>query len=200
MLGACTHAVQRRVRCCVLTSWGHRIVSHWSARVGLQEAVAASGVTNDVELELLLARLESLMDRRPFLVNDVLLRQNPNNVLEWQKRVKLHGDNAEQVVATYTKAVTTIDPRRAVGSLPQLWSEFAHFYADGDDLESARAVYERAVKVAFKNVDDLAQVWCDYAEMEIGAAYGVLACSPPPCARFFFFWGDPLVISSAPLS
>jgi pre-mRNA-splicing factor SYF1 len=37
------------------------------------------------------------MDRRPFLVNDVLLRQNPNNVLEWQQRVTLWGDNKEKV-------------------------------------------------------------------------------------------------------
>ena len=29
------------------------------------------------------------MDRRPLLLNSVLLRQNPHNVPEWQKRVDL---------------------------------------------------------------------------------------------------------------
>jgi pre-mRNA-splicing factor SYF1 len=43
-----------------------------------------------LELDLRLARLEHLMDRRPFLVNDVHLRQNPHNVVEWIKRVDLH--------------------------------------------------------------------------------------------------------------
>ncbi|CAJ0765035.1 6649_t:CDS:2, partial [Entrophospora sp. SA101] len=33
---------------------------------------------------------------QPFLVNDVLLRQNPNNVHEWEKRVSLWKDNKEQ--------------------------------------------------------------------------------------------------------
>jgi pre-mRNA-splicing factor SYF1 len=44
---------------------------------------------DDLELEMRLARLEYLMDRRPILLNSVLLRQNPHNVQEWLKRVKL---------------------------------------------------------------------------------------------------------------
>ena len=44
---------------------------------------------DDLELEMRLARLEYLMDRRPLLLNRVLLRQNPHNVQEWLKRVKL---------------------------------------------------------------------------------------------------------------
>ena len=41
--------------------------------------------------------LEDLMDRRPFLLNDVLLRRNPNDVQEWEKRVALWGKNDEKV-------------------------------------------------------------------------------------------------------
>ena len=40
---------------------------------------------------------EELADRRPFLHNDVLLRRNPNDVQEWEKRVALWGDDDEQV-------------------------------------------------------------------------------------------------------
>jgi pre-mRNA-splicing factor SYF1 len=43
----------------------------------------------DFDLDSRMLRFEQLMDRRPFLVNDVLLRQNPNNVIEWEKRVGL---------------------------------------------------------------------------------------------------------------
>lgn len=42
---------------------------------------------------------EDLMDRRPFLLNDVLLRRNPNDVQEWEKRVALWGKNDEKVRA-----------------------------------------------------------------------------------------------------
>lgn len=53
--------------------------------------------TDDLELELRLARLESLMERRPLLLNSVLLRQNPHNVNEWHKRVKLHEGKPREV-------------------------------------------------------------------------------------------------------
>jgi pre-mRNA-splicing factor SYF1 len=44
---------------------------------------------DEVEVELLMARFEDLMERRPLLLNSVLLRQNPHNVSEWHRRVAL---------------------------------------------------------------------------------------------------------------
>ncbi|KAG1225727.1 hypothetical protein G6F68_019867 [Rhizopus microsporus] len=76
----------------------------------------------DLDLDLRLLRFEHLMDRRPFLVNDVLLRQNPNNVLEWQQRALLWGNNKEKVVETYTQAVQIIHPKKAHGKLQDLWA------------------------------------------------------------------------------
>ena len=52
---------------------------------------------DDLELEMRLARLEYLMDRRPLLLNRVLLRQNPHNVQEWLKRVKLYEEKPKDV-------------------------------------------------------------------------------------------------------
>lgn len=49
------------------------------------------------ELDVKMKEFEELMDRRPFLVNDVLLRRNPNDVQEWEKRVALWGYNDEKV-------------------------------------------------------------------------------------------------------
>ncbi|CAI2186189.1 3390_t:CDS:10, partial [Funneliformis geosporum] len=121
----------------------------------------------DLELDLRLMRFEQLMDRRPFLVNDVLLRQNPNNVHEWEKRVALWKDNHTKVVETYTKAMRTIDPKKATGKFHGLWVNFAKFYEQGGDVENARTIFEKAIHVDFKNVNDLAALWCEYAEMEL---------------------------------
>lgn len=52
---------------------------------------------DDIDLELRLARFEQLIARRPLLLNSVLLRQNPHNVHEWHKRVKLYDGNPRQV-------------------------------------------------------------------------------------------------------
>ncbi|KKY18689.1 putative pre-mrna-splicing factor syf1 [Phaeomoniella chlamydospora] len=123
--------------------------------------------TADFDLDLRMMRFEHLMDRRPFLVNDVLLRQNPHNVAEWEKRVGLWGDNKVEIVNTYTSAIAAIHPKKAVGKFHELWVNYAKFYEQGGDLENARIIMEKAVKVPYKSVAELAEMWCEWAEMEL---------------------------------
>lgn len=132
-------------------------------------------------VELLIARLEYLTNRRPMLLSDVWLRQNPHNVHEWHKRARMfkHAKDAPNVVDTYTKAVQTVDPWRATNGRPHtLWLAFARYYEDAKDLASARKVLNKAVSEpeSFKSSEDLAAVWCEYAEME-------LRCNTPEAAR-----------------
>ena len=119
---------------------------------------------------------EQLMERRPFLVNDVLLRRNPDDVQEWEKRVLLFGDDDEKIIETYKRAIDTINPRKATANHHQLFLNFAKFYEEGGsnpegdtegDLDSARQIFEKAVTIPFRRVDELAEVWCEYAEMEV---------------------------------
>ena len=139
----------------------------------LMDAAAArsdKGKTNedaDFDLDIRMMRFEQLMDRRPFLVNDVLLRQNLNNVVEWEKRIALWGDNKQEIVQTYTDAIAAVQPRKAVGKFHELWTNYARFYEDGGDLRNARVIMEKAVKVPFKSVAELAEMWCEWAEMEL---------------------------------
>ncbi|KXX83254.1 Pre-mRNA-splicing factor syf1 [Madurella mycetomatis] len=131
---------------------------------------AEKGVVDEVadfDLDIRMMRFEHLMDRRPFLLNDVLLRQNPNNVTEWEKRVALWGDNKQEVVQTYTDAIAAIQPKKAVGAFHQLWANYAKFYENGGDLRNARIIMEKAVKVPFKSVAELADMWIEWAEMEL---------------------------------
>ncbi|KLU85956.1 pre-mRNA-splicing factor SYF1 [Magnaporthiopsis poae ATCC 64411] len=121
----------------------------------------------DFDLDIRMMRFEHLMDRRPFLLNDVLLRQNPNNVTEWEKRVGLWGDNSQEVVSTYTKAIAAVNPKKATGAFHQLWANYAKFYERGGDLRNARIIMEKAVKVPFKSVNELAEMWIEWAEMEL---------------------------------
>ncbi|EEB05835.1 complexed with Cdc5 protein Cwf3 [Schizosaccharomyces japonicus yFS275] len=128
---------------------------------------AETNNVNDVELDFQLLRLENLLNQRPFYVNDVLLRQNVHNASEWQRRVELHGEDAEAVLSVYTKALSSIKPSQAVGDFVGLWTNFAMFFEKLDDLENARIIFEKATKVPFKSVNDLAQIWIDWAEMEL---------------------------------
>ena len=121
----------------------------------------------DFDLDIHMMRFEQLMDRRPFLVNDVLLRQNPNNVGEWEKRIGLWGKNKTEITQTYTDAIAAIQPKRALGRYHELWLDYAKLYEAAGDLGNARAICEKAVKVPFKSVAELAEMWCGWAEMEL---------------------------------
>jgi len=56
---------------------------------------------------------------------------------------------------------------QAIGKLHTLWVGFARFYERHGDLENARVIFDKATQVEFKYVDDLASVWCEWAEMEL---------------------------------
>ncbi|KAH7411331.1 hypothetical protein BKA64DRAFT_569478 [Cadophora sp. MPI-SDFR-AT-0126] len=121
----------------------------------------------DFDLDIRMMRFEQLMDRRPFLINDVLLRQNPNNVSEWNVRIGLWGDNKVEVVQAYTDAIAAVQPKKAVGRFHELWANYAKCYEKGGDIRNARVIMEKAVKVPFKSVAELADMWIEWAEMEL---------------------------------
>lgn len=136
----------------------------------LMEEVSAkdnASTNDDIEIDLRMARFESLMERRLALLNSVLLRQNPHNVQEWHNRVKLFEGKLLEIIGIYTEAVQTVQPKQAVGKIHTLWVEFAKFYEVNDQLDDARTVFEKATQVEYVKVDDLAAVWCEWAEMEI---------------------------------
>ena len=79
---------------------------------------------------------------------------------------------------TYNNALATISPRRATANFHRLYINFAKFYEEGGtageaekDIDSARKILLKATKVNFKSVDELAEVWCEWAEMEIRQEY-----------------------------
>nr|XP_045010103.1 pre-mRNA-splicing factor SYF1-like [Jaculus jaculus] len=120
-----------------------------------------------VDLELRLARFERLISRRPLLLNSVRLRQNPHDVHEWHKRVALHQGHPQEILNTYTEAIQTVDPFKVTGKPHTLWVAFAKFYEDNGQLDDARVILQKATKVNFKQVDDLASVWCQCGELEL---------------------------------
>lgn len=106
-------------------------------------------------------------------------------------------NNLAQIINTYTEAVQTVDPMKATGKPHSLWVSFAKFYEENEQLDDvsqlflqkfqklcnlmhlshamsnydfvnqARTIFDKATKVNFKQVDDLAAVWCEYGEMEL---------------------------------
>ena len=44
---------------------------------------------------------------------------------------------------------------------------FAKFYERHGDVANARVIFDKATQVELKYMDDLATVWCEWAEMEL---------------------------------
>ena len=121
-------------------------------------------------LDLLLSVLEDLVATRPLLLNACHLRQDPNSVKEWLRRVDLvkeKKNGSRLAVEVFAQATKTCDSRAL--RYGDLWTHFAKFYEDNDLLDDAREVYERAVGLRYRSAEDLAGIWCSWAEMEIRA-------------------------------
>ncbi|CAG9461233.1 unnamed protein product [Pedinophyceae sp. YPF-701] len=122
---------------------------------------------NDIDLRI--ARLELLMERRPELLSSVMLRQNPHNVAEWHKRAKIFSDRPAKQIQAYTEALRTVEAAKALGKPHTLWVAFATFYEKNGDVDNARVIFEKATQAELLYADDYASVWCEWAEMELRA-------------------------------
>lgn len=122
-----------------------------------------------MEVELGLARLESLMEHRPLLLNSVLLRQNPHNVSDWLQRVELlEPQGPRKQIEAFMEGISSVDPAKATAGRPStLWIELARLYEKHNQMDDARMVLKKATGVGFIHVEDLASIWCEWAEMEI---------------------------------
>lgn len=135
----------------------------------ISKLMETDSISVETEVDRLMGAFEQLMDRRPFLLNDVLLRQDPNNIIEWEKRAGLWGDNMTEVTNTYTQALATINPNKANGKLYKLWVNYAKLYEKHNDIETARVIFNKAAKVPFRSVNELAELFIEWAEMELRA-------------------------------
>ncbi|KAK6143147.1 hypothetical protein DH2020_023495 [Rehmannia glutinosa] len=109
----------------------------------LRKRIDSFWLKDDKDVDLRLARLEHLMDRRPELANSVLLRQNPHNVEQWHRRVKLFEGNPTKQILTYTEAVRTVDPMKAVGKPHTLW----HLVCEWAEMELRHKNFKGALEL-----------------------------------------------------
>ncbi|WBW72519.1 Prp19 complex subunit Cwf3 [Schizosaccharomyces osmophilus] len=126
-----------------------------------------SQLKDEIGVDYHLSWLEKLLDQRSLYINDVILRQNINNVDEWQRRTTLVGDDREKIVQIYAEGLQKINPKLSIGSFGSFFSNFAKFYEDIGDVEQAKVIYEKATNVPYNSVNELAQVWINWAEMEL---------------------------------
>ncbi|OMH80382.1 Pre-mRNA-splicing factor syf1 [Zancudomyces culisetae] len=106
-----------------------------------------------------------------------------------EKREGAEKEWDEDIEGCYEEALEIVHPRKAYdGQVSDLWLAYARMYEDRGDKQKAIGVFERAIKVWYKTVGELARVWCEYAEMyireeEYEKAEQVLVRAITPVAR-----------------
>uniref|UniRef100_A0A7S4KII1 Suppressor of forked domain-containing protein n=1 Tax=Paramoeba aestuarina TaxID=180227 RepID=A0A7S4KII1_9EUKA len=123
----------------------------------------------ETDADLLLLRYENLIERRALLLSSVLLRQNPHNVEEWERRARIYQKEEEvaKKLEVFSEAIATVDPMKATGKPHRLWIGYAMVYEKHGDVDHARQILKKATTVNFKSPSHLASIWLYYAELEI---------------------------------
>ncbi|PIA13530.1 hypothetical protein COEREDRAFT_104057 [Coemansia reversa NRRL 1564] len=150
--------------------------------------IPSGDASNRALVDLQLLQLERLMDRRPFLASDVELRQTPNAVDAWLRRVELCQSRADdpersasdrdearkRVRETFEKALSTLAPRKAHGgTAAELWLAYAR--SEVEDVKRMRSILDRAVASPLGSVAELSDLYAAYAEAELAAGDGEAA-------------------------
>lgn len=73
--------------------------------------------------------------------------------------------------------------KATAGRPSALWVGLAQLYEAHHQLDDARVVFEKATGVSFTHVEDLAAIWCEWAEMElrheyVGRSYAINCAYP----------------------
>lgn len=129
---------------------------------------------NNEVTELRIENLEFLVANQLFLVIDILLKKEPNNVDLWLERINVYRDRqmTNEVIATIINAIKSINPletfSRNKKTLVSIWLEYANLYISLGDDATASLIFSRAVKSQYRSPDELAEIyiqWCELALM-----------------------------------
>jgi pre-mRNA-splicing factor SYF1 len=141
----------------------------WDILLGTATATTTSPLA---DMELRMARAEHLTAQRPLLLNQVMLRQNPNHIAEWLNRAALQ--QPAQAAATLEEAVRTVHHANH-GQWSQLVVQLADIYTNHlHDFDRARNFLSGLVlptsdagKHRPMKADDLAICWTTFIELEL---------------------------------
>lgn len=134
--------------------------------------VLSSLPKNEVSLEqgdinLRLFRLEKIIDSRSLKLCDVLLRENPNMVKQWVRKVHLLSCDYNKQLETCQKASRLLEPSQSIGRFSRIWKLWARICENYTGVPEARKVFASSVLIKYKFSDELGEMWRSWIEFEL---------------------------------
>ena len=110
-------------------------------------------------------RINNLLERRPFLISNIELKQNINNIQEWISRSSLTSDT-QLKLKIFEEALDSIDVE--ISNNPEdLYIAYANYLESILSIKKANEVYYKGTRLSLKNQEAYEKLWCEWAEMHI---------------------------------
>jgi pre-mRNA-splicing factor SYF1 len=72
-----------------------------------------------------------------------------------------------KTIDVFNEAIQSVDYKQANGKYHILWIEFAKHYEKHFKYSEAEKVFTNSVKTEYKNIDELGNLYCEWAEMKL---------------------------------
>lgn len=118
--------------------------------------------------------LDTLLDSRELMINDVLLRLDPHNLDYWFERLEIVKSDMNKTLETYVQAISSVNPLKCssyIGhSLPELWINYSKIYSSNGDTTTADLIFSKAVESQYRTTDELADIFISWSDLllEVG--------------------------------
>lgn len=121
----------------------------------------------DYEIQSRIERLEKLLRRQPYLLLNISIKKNPDQVQNWLKLVDLYekAGNVDLAYDTIEKAIEKINPEKAEGKFSDLWIQYSVLLQKEGQIRRCNEVLHQASQVPFRMMEDALSIWRRWVEM-----------------------------------
>ena len=106
------------------------------------------------EEEIQLRRINDLLEKREFYLNDCVLRQNCNIVKNWINKFQFVEKKEKIYLDIFLEALKKIDFQKADGNVSDLFIFIAEFYKDIKDFKKMNYIYEKSFCYDFRKLEE----------------------------------------------
>lgn len=111
-------------------------------------------------------RLNSLLERAPFLLSDIDLINSPNNILVWNNRIDLC-ENLKLKELIFKEALSNIDFKNCIGSPESLIIKFVNLHKKDNNLNLINDVFKQVINIEFRSLSILENIFIIWIEANI---------------------------------
>lgn len=125
-----------------------------------------------LDIDYKLYCFENLLNNHLFLLNDLMIHKNKNNLDNWFDRIELFKNDVQNKLKTYVDSLSKINPFNAYSlnkikenTITKLWIDYANVYVENNDYKTADLIYSKSVASKFKYPDDLTEIYINWSKM-----------------------------------